>query len=158
MRATEIIYPNLYGMEMRYGKIDIPKGSTFNCFFITEHTSDEEYIEKQAKDLLLAGSWNFFFLGEHKEIWHEIFDITYVRLFLKELVDENEEGIATIGCDDIDEFVEAIFDTICVRTIVPCVNLLIYDDEVIYKQVLRQVESVVPQSSLKDGIKIYMKP
>lgn len=56
MRATEIIYPNLCGMEMRYGKIDIPKGSTFNCFFITEHTSDEEYIEKQARDLLLAGS------------------------------------------------------------------------------------------------------
>ena len=37
--------------------------------------------------------WEFFFLGEHKEIWHETFDMTYVRLFLKELVDENEEGI-----------------------------------------------------------------
>jgi len=157
MRATEIVYPNLYGTEMRYGKIDIPRGSTFNCFFITEHTSDEEYIEKQARDLLLAGSWNFFFLGEHKEIWHETFDMTYVRLFLKELVDKNEEGIATIGCDDIDEFAEFIFDTLCVRTIVPCVNLLVYDDEVIYKQVLRQVEWLQRQNQMFHKVRLALK-
>lgn len=157
MRATEIIFPNLYGVEMRYGKIDIPKGSVFNCFFITEHTSDEEYIEKQARDLLLAGSWNVFFLGEQKEIWHEVFDMTYVRLFLKELVDEKEEGIATIGCDDIDEFAEFIFDTICIRTIVPCVNLLIYDDENIYKQVRRQVEWLQRQNRLFHKVRMALK-
>lgn len=157
MRATEMIYPNLYGIEMRYGKIDIPKGSAINCFFITEHTSDEEYIEEQARDLLLAGSWNFFFLGEHKDIWHELFDMTYVRLLLKEFVDEKEEGIATIGCDDIDEFAEFIFDSICVRTIVPCVNLLVYDDEIIYKQVLRQIEWLRRRNQMFHKVRLALK-
>ena len=72
-------------------------------------------------------------------------------------MDDKEEGIATIGCDDIDEFAEFIFDTICVRTIVPCVNLLIYDDENIYRQVCRQVEWLQRQNRLFHKVRMALK-
>lgn len=140
MRATEIVYANLYGVEMKYGKVDIPKYMVFDCYMIVEHTSDKEYIEKQAMELILAGCKNFFFYGDQCEKWREIFAEMYSRLFVGESVEVYKEGISIVSCEELDEFIETLYEAISCRTFIPCVNLLIYDDELVYKKICRRIQ------------------
>lgn len=157
MRATEILYSTLYGVEMKYGKVDIPKGNMFNCFVIVEHTSDKDYIESQAMELLLAGCREFLFYGEHCEIWHEIFKCMYVRLCADSTMEKYEGGIVTVSCKDIHELAERLFDTISCKTFIPCVNLLIYDDKLIYEQTCRDLEWLKQQNVLFHKVRIALK-
>ena len=51
----------------------------------------------------------------------------------------NEESFQINQLEDFDEFVERIFDTITTRSIVPFDVWLIYDDEKMYKNVLKKL-------------------
>lgn len=157
MRATEALYFNLYGVEMKYGKVDIPKEKVFNCFFIVEHFSEISYIEKQAMELLLAGGKAFAFYGEYCETWHDTFELMDTRLFVDGIQKKTEDSIGAVNCKDIVELAENIFETISCRTFIPCVNILIYDDELLYKQTCRQIEWLKQQSILFHKVRVALK-
>lgn len=64
MLRYEKIRPNLYGLDMLYGKIDLKPTHGFSCFFIVEHIEDNDFIKRQAMQLLLAGCRDFNLYGK----------------------------------------------------------------------------------------------
>ena len=54
MRKFERLSNIFFGVEMISGEIDLSKHRERIFFFIVEHTTDKEYIEKQAMQLLVA--------------------------------------------------------------------------------------------------------
>ena len=148
---------NLYVVEMLYGKIDIPKEKNVNVFIIAEHVDDKEYIRKQAMDLLVAGYRHFSFYGEKSDIWSTIFMDVFSLLFSNAINKKCEENIVSVICDELLEFAEELFDTIMGRVFVPCVNLLVYDDEMVSRQVCSQVEWLKQKSKLFHKVRATLK-
>ncbi len=125
---------NLYSADLRYGKIELKSTHGFSCFFIVEHTDSKEFIKDQALQLLLAGCRNFDFYGKMEPLWHIGFDEADILLF----PDSTSETVAlTSSWETLDEFVETLQDELSVRPFVPHDFYLLYDDEGIYKEVLR---------------------
>ena len=133
----EKLRPNLYGTHLKYGKINLNPPHSFSCFFIVQHTDDEDLIEEQARQLLLAGCRNFDFFGKKESLWHLGFDD--VDIMLNQ--DLTPESVAlTSGWSTLDDFVEALNLEISVKPTIPHDTYLLYDDRAIYEEVLRRLD------------------
>ena len=75
MRKCERLAENFYGVDMYCGKIDLTKHRASVFFFIVEHTEDEDFISKQAVQLLTVRCRDFHFFGKQEPIWHFGFDV-----------------------------------------------------------------------------------
>ncbi|MDE7246740.1 MAG: hypothetical protein K2N43_02505 [Lachnospiraceae bacterium] len=127
---------NFYSADLLYGKIDLNPIHTFFCFFIVEHTFDEEFIKDQAIQLLLAGCQSFDFYGKAELNWY--LGVDEANLFLRPKA-ASETNVLTSGWDTLEEFADALNSVLSMRTIVPHDIYLIYDDEEIYKNVMKRI-------------------
>lgn len=136
---------NIYGLNLHYGKITPKLGHNVELFYIVEHTDDEQFIRKEALQMLQQfGQSVYYFFGKNEPIWHLIFDETYI------LLNSNAEGVAmTVGYDMLDDFISELDDRKHLIPFVPCDYYLIYDDEAIYQKIKQRLE-------LKEGIKIWI--
>ena len=133
----EKLRPNLYSADLVCGKIDLDPSHRFSCYFIVQHTDDPEFIKKQAMQLLLAGCRNFDFFGEKEILWHNGFDDVDIMLN----PDSTEETVAlTMSWNTIDAFVDALDVDISASPLIPHDVYLLYDDSVIYRDVLQRLE------------------
>ena len=64
MRKFERLSNVFFGVELFNGEIDLSKHCERIIFFIVEHTTDAEYLKKQAMQLLVAGCRDFHFLEQ----------------------------------------------------------------------------------------------
>lgn len=147
MRATERIYNNLYVTEMRYGKIDIPLLCTFSCFFIVENTSHTDYINQQIMDLLVASCRKFVFWGEYSASWKNTVDDLATKML------PTDDGIRVVESEYESNFVEELFEAISIKSFVPSIALLVYDDEMHYKSVLDQLFGLQQKGPLFQFVK-----
>ena len=128
---------NLYSADLLYGKIDLNPIRTFSCFFIVEHTYDAVFIKDQVIQLLLAGCQSFDFYGKAEPNWHLGVDEANTLLRLKSAYETN---VLISGWSTLEEFADALNDVLSLRPFVPHDFYLIYDDEEIYRSVLKRLE------------------
>ena len=128
---------NLYSAELLYGKIELKRTHGFSCFFIVEHTFDAEFIKDQAIQLLLVGCQDFYFYGKAEPNWHLGVDEANIFLSPKTAL---ETDVLISGWSTLEEFADALNDVLSLRPFVPHDFYLIYDDEKIYRNVLKRLE------------------
>lgn len=133
MRKCERLTENFYGVEMYSGEIDLSKQRASVFFFIVEHTEDENFINKQAVQLLTVRCRDFHFFGNKEPIWHLGFDVADMMMY----PDSTTNTVAlTSGYESFIEFVDEIKLCINCRYLVPTDIYLVYDDKNIYQKVL----------------------
>ena len=136
MRKCERLTEYFYGVEMYSGEIDLSKHRASVFFFIVEHTEDEDFINKQAVQLLTVRCRDFHFFGNMEPIWHLGFDVADMMMY----PDSTSNTVAfTSSYENIDEFVDEIRECINCRYLVPTDIYLVYDDEEVYLNVLRNL-------------------
>ena len=134
MSATEMSSSNFLGLDIERGVMDLKKG-TITCFMIVEHIHDIDFIRKQVLSLIVAGCRNFTFYGQQESIWHLETDLADIK------VHPNSNEVAlTSTSKSLNDFIDEIKLEINLRPIVPNYNYLIYDDEKIYREILRQLK------------------
>lgn len=134
MSATEMLSSNFWGLDIERGIMDLKNG-TLTCFIIVEHIHDIDFIRKQVLSLIVAGCKNFIFFGQQESIWHLETDLADIK------VHPNSDEVAlTSTCESLDDFIDEINLEINLRPIVPNYNYLIYDDEKIYREILRRLK------------------
>lgn len=127
---------NLYSAELLYGKIELKPTHRFSCFLIVEHTFDVDFIKDQAIQLFLAGCQSFDFYGKAEPNWHLGVDEANILLHSKS---NPETDVLTSGWSILEEFADALNSVLSLRTFVPHDVYLIYDDEEIYKNVMKRL-------------------
>ena len=137
MQRYEMLRNNLYSADLLYGKIELKPTHRFSCFFIVEHTFDVEFIKDQAMQLLLAGCQEFGFYGKAEAQWHS--GVNEADILLHP-VSTPETVTLTSGWSDLEEFVDTLNERLSERPFVPHDFYLIYDDEEIYRNVLKRLE------------------
>ena len=136
MLRYEKIRPNLYGLDMLYGKIDLKPTHGFSCFFIVEHIEDNDFIKRQAMQFLLAGCRDFNLYGKTEYIWRVC--VADVNLLLNQ--NAASETMTLISCwNTLEEFVDVLGAAIAVRSFIPHDYYIIYDDKDIYKEALKML-------------------
>ena len=134
MSATEMLGSNFWRLDIEHGVMDLKNG-TITCFMIVEHIHDIDFIRKQVLSLIVAGCKDFTFYGQQESIWHLETDLADIK------VHPNSDEVAlTSTCKSMDDFIDEINLEINLRPIVPNYNYLIYDDEKIYREILRRLE------------------
>lgn len=128
---------NLYSADLLYGKIELKRTHGFSCFFIVEHTFDAEFIKDQTIQLLLVGCQDFHFYGKAEPHWRLGVDEANTLLFLKSAY---ETDVSISGWNTLEEFGEALNDVWSLRPLVPYDFYLIYDEEIIYRNVLKRLD------------------
>ena len=127
----------MYSADLLYGKIELKPTHRFSCFFIVEHTFDAEFIKDQAMQLLLAGCQEFDFYGKAEPQWHS--GVNEAGILLHPV--SAPEMVALIsGWSDLEEFVDTLNERLSERPFVPHDFYLIYDDEGIYRNVLKMLK------------------
>lgn len=127
----------MYSADLLYGKIELKPTHRFSCFFIVEHTFDVEFIKDQAIQLLLVGCQEFDFYGEAGPQWHLGVDEAGILLHP---VSTPETVTWTSRWDTLEEFVDTLNERLSERPFVPHDFYLIYDDEGIYRNVLKMLK------------------
>lgn len=62
MQRYEKLLRNLYGADLFYGKIDLKVNYSFSCYFIVQHTNEEEFISGNSSyNCFLPGARNLSF-------------------------------------------------------------------------------------------------
>ena len=130
---------NLYSANLLYGKIDLKSGHTFSCFFIVQHTDDLEFLKEQILQLLLAGCQGFIFFGAKASAWRQT--IAWKDRVLRS-IPAAEPAVFTSEYAELDAFSAALFRDISIRSFIPHDVYLLYDDETIYEEVLKHLESL----------------
>ena len=131
MARYEKLGEYFYSMDLLYGKTNLKPHRDFYCFFIIEQPHDEEFIRKQALQLIMSQCKNFHFYGAHSSKWDIAFDEADIS------VHSNEDDWAmTSWWDNIESFVDALDLEIGSRPFIPRDIYLIYDDVDTYKKVL----------------------
>ena len=137
MRKFERLSNIFFGVEMISGEIDLSKHRERIFFFIVEHTTDKEYIEKQAMQLLVAGCRDFHFFGAKEPLWHLTFDEVDVMMY----PNSTPENVAlTSNYITFDDFVDEIKLCINCRYFLPTDINLVYDDKSLYQNVLQALK------------------
>ena len=137
MRKFERLSNIFFGVEMFNGEIDLSQQRERIFFFIVEHTTDKEYIEKQAMQLLVAGCRYFHFFGAEESLWHLTFDGVDVMMY----PNSTPENVAlTFNYITYDDFVDEIKFCINCRYFLPTDIYLVYDDKSIYQKVLQALK------------------
>ena len=137
MRKFERLSNIFFGVEMISGEIDLSKHRERIFFFIVEHTTDKEFIEKQAMQLLVAGCRDFHFFGAREPLWHLAFDEVDVMMY----PNSTPENVAlTSNYITFDDFVDEIKLCINCRYFLPTDIYLVYDDKSIYQKVLQALK------------------
>lgn len=138
MKYCEKIMNNFFGVHMELGEIDIKVGHGITCFFIVEHTEDSVFIEKQARQLLVARCKEFVFYGKHKSKWNTGVELEDIKIKPK-LTEEC--AVFTSSCETLEDFVDKIYWRVSERTFVPHDYYLIYDDRHIYEKVIATLKN-----------------
>lgn len=137
MRKFERLSNIFFGVEMFNGEIDLSKHRERIFFFIVEHTTDKEYIEKQAMQLLVAGCRDFHFFGAKEPLWHLTFDEVDIMMY----PNSTSENVAlTSNYITFDDFVDEIKLCINCRYFLPTDIYLVYDDKSLYQNVLQALK------------------
>ena len=137
MRKFERLSNIFFGVEMISGEIDLSKHRERIFFFIVEHTTDKEYIEKQAMQLLVAGCRDFHFFGAKEPLWHLTFDEVDIMMY----PNSTSENVAlTSNYITFDDFVDEIKLCINCRCFLPTDIYLVYDDKSLYQNVLQALK------------------
>ena len=119
------------------GEIDLSKHRERIFFFIVEHTTDKEFIEKQAMQLLVAGCRDFHFFGAKEPLWHLTFDEVDIMMY----PNSTSENVAlTSNYITFDDFVDEIKLCINCRYFLPTDIYLVYDDTSLYQNVLQALK------------------
>ena len=119
------------------GEIDLSKHRERIFFFIVEHTTDKEYIEKQAMQLLVAGCRDFHFFGAKEPLWHLTFDEVDIMMY----PNSTSENVAlTSNYITFDDFVDEIKLCINCRYFLPTDIYLVYDDKSLYQNFLQALK------------------
>jgi hypothetical protein len=134
MSATEQLRSNLWGVDIEHGVMNIKNG-TITCFMIVEHHHDLDFIRKAALSLVVAGCNNFIFYGQQESIWHLETDMADIKVH-----PDSDEVDLTSSCKTLDDFIEEIGLDIDLSPLVPNYNYIIYDDEGIYREILRRLK------------------
>ena len=129
---------DFYGLDIYYGKIHLVPSHNFCCFFIVEHTSDEEFIRKQAMQLLITNCDYYAFVGSLSHLWKTLFDE------VAEMINQNssEKSPQINECINIDGFVSELHSELSCRPFIPCDKYLIYDDENLYRAVIEKLDMI----------------
>ena len=133
MCKYEQISPSFYGCDLLYGKLDIKPSHNFNCFFIVERVVNEEYIDKNALELILTHCTHFEFYGKYSQNWCSAFRHQNARVHPN---CKSEERIVIVEHKSIGSFISSLKLDLSCRSIVPSDTILIYDNTEIYKTVL----------------------
>ena len=137
MRKFERLSNIFFGVEMISGEIDLSKHRERIFFFIVEHTTDKEYIEKQAMQFLVAGCRDFHFFGAKEPLWHLTFDEVDIMMY----PNSTSENVAlTSNYITFDDFVDEIKLCINCRYFLPTDIYLVYDDTSLYQNVLQALK------------------
>ena len=137
MRKFERLSNIFFGVEMISGEIDLSKHRERIFFFIVEHTTDKEYIEKQAMQLLVAGCRDFHFFGAKEPLWHLTFDEVDIMMY----PNSTSENVAlTSNYITFDDFVDEIKLCINCRYFLPTDIYLVYDYKSLYQNVLQALK------------------
>ena len=131
---NERLTKNFYGVEILNGVIDLKKDHTYICFFIVEHTTNEDYIKKQALQLLTEGCKMFNFWGKAEKLWHCCFD--EIDIMMNPSC-TSEDVALTVSYDTVEDFLEELYVCIKCRYFVLTDIFLFYDDKDLYEDALR---------------------
>ena len=135
IESFQIIDHNIYGVDLFTGRIAPSNSHCAELFYIVDVTNNEEFIKREALQMLLQfGPTNYFFYGKKRKLWHLVFDETDIML------NSNKETVAnTIDCSTLDELIDELKDRKHLRNIVNCDYYLIYDNEEIFEFVKNEI-------------------
>ena len=126
---------DFYGLDIHYGKMNLIPSHDFCCFFIVEHTSDEDFIRKQALQLLITTCDYYVFCGSLSYLWKTLFDEVSAMIYRN----SHKESPQINKCDNIDDFARGLHAELSCHPFVPCDKYLIYDDENLYQTVIKKL-------------------
>ena len=129
---------DFYGLDIHYGKMNLIPSHNFCCFFIVEHTSDEEFIKKQALQLLITNCNYYVFSGSLSCLWKTLFGEVAAMIYQN----SSEESPQINKCDNIEAFVCELNAELSCRPFIPCDKYLIYDDENLYQSVIEKLNVI----------------
>lgn len=131
MSRYKKIMNRFYSAPLLYGKTNLKPYMRFQCYFITEHVWDPEYIRQQAMQLLMSQCFGFYFFGAHSREWTQEFHA------LKSVIYPDADERCFLGqWDHINDFVNVLHKNLSCRPFVPSDIYLIYDDAELYQNVL----------------------
>lgn len=132
MQRYEKLLPNLYGADLFYGKIDLKVNHSFSCYFIVQHTNEEEFIREQFLQLLLTGCQKFIFYGGKADTW--VLNLEETASILRS--DHLTVPYSASIIDTIEAFARKLHREVSFRSLVPHDVFLLYDNERLYRKVL----------------------
>lgn len=138
MKRHTKLRDNFYSMNLHYGKTNLRLDRTVAFFFIVQHPCSEEFIHEQVLQLLMSQCKDNNFYGDSSKQWAVGFQKTEDLL---QPSDKREKIAFNKFWDCIDDFVNELAFMLSLRPIVPFDVYLIYDDEEIYKTVLKRLEA-----------------
>ena len=137
MGRYERLRPNFFSANLHYGRMEIRQIGHLKCFFIVHHEDEEAYIKKQALDMFLTHCGEFAFYGEKASLWKQLFEETKQLLTPEEALDAS----AMIRqYETMESFVDRMDESLQLRSFVPCDHWLFYDDQDIYKEVVKRLD------------------
>lgn len=129
-----------YSLNMYHGITNLKHRRNFQCFFIVEHPCSAEFIREQARMLLKSRCKNFDFYGAFSKKWDIGFDSVDIQFHPN---DDDTDIALTSAWKNFDDFVDALELALSTRAFIPCDIYLIYDDDVIYQNVLERLKKYV---------------
>ena len=132
MQRYEKLLRNLYGADLFYGKIDLKVNYSFSCYFIVQHTNEEEFIREQLLQLILTGCQKFIFYGGKADAW--VLNLEEAASILRS--DHLTVPYSASIIDTIEAFARELHREVSFRSLVPHDVYLLYDNERLYRKVL----------------------
>lgn len=135
MDNCERLKYNIFGAKLHYGRISPPAGHIAEMFYITEHTDDHDFIEKDALQMLMqTGFSRFHFYGKKKGAWCSAFNAVSRKL------NAVESTSPLCVYEDISEFAAELEKAKYIKSFVPCDYYLIYDDQAVYEEIKKKLQ------------------
>ncbi len=109
------------------------------CLFIVQHIGEKGFINEIARQLLSAGCRSFGFFGRQEPVWHIGFDWADMDMN----PDSTYETVAlTYGWSELDDLAYVLDEELSSEYSSPCECWLFYDDNALYKDLLRRLGRV----------------
>lgn len=128
---------NLYAASLDCGEISIAAGYTYSFYLVFANTYNEDYMRKQALQLVMSGCENINIYGTFHNKWCSILEMTTQRIMR---ISNQRNTLRIKAWDSIADFSMALYNEQQTRSFVPHIIYLIYDDYVLCQEILKCIK------------------
>ncbi len=136
MDRCEKLRENLYSAELLTGSITPVKEHIAQIFYIVNNTNNSEFIENEALQMITQfGKTEYHFCGKHSGLWQKTFHDTALKVYPTE-----SDKVVIREYESSEKFFDVLSSMLQEKYFVPTDFYLIYDDRVLYKQIVEMLK------------------